>query len=175
VRTRSYLDTGNTWLEVKTRAARNRTVKRRIEHPDALSMWGLTDSGRHFVSGIVGEATTNDLRPVITTGYRRSTLLLGGSAGRVTVDVDLSWSSLIGPGELRRPSLAIIETKTGSLPSVVDRLLWSYGHRPVRISKFGAGMVALNPGLPHLKWHRSVHTYLGIGHFPSATHTQRNI
>lgn len=174
VRTRSYLDTGGTWLEIKTRAARGRTVKRRIEHPDVLSFRGLTDSGRQFVSGIVGEAITNDLRPVITTGYRRSTFLLSGSTGRVTVDVDLSWNSLTGTGKLRRPSLAIIETKTGSTPSVVDRMLWSRGYRPVRISKFGVGMAALNPDLPHLKWHRSVHTHLGIPRLPSTAHLSRN-
>jgi hypothetical protein len=174
VRTRSYLDTGGTWLEVKIRAARGRTVKHRIEHPDALRARGLTDAGRGFVGGYIGEAVADGLHPVLTTGYRRSTFLLDGSAGRFTLDVDLSWSSPDTTGRLERPALAIIETKTGSTPSAVDRMLWSHGHRPVRISKYGVGMAALNPDLPHLKWHRSVHTHLGTHHPRTADHTLRS-
>jgi hypothetical protein len=44
---------------------------------------------------------------------------------------------------------------------VVDRQLWAAGHRPVRISKYGAGMAALHPDLPDLKWHRALNHHLG--------------
>ena len=54
VRTRAYLDTGTTWLEVKTRGPRNATVKRRIPHPEADASCGLTASGRAFVADCLG-------------------------------------------------------------------------------------------------------------------------
>lgn len=166
VRTRSYVDTdlqaGSTWLEVKTRASRNQTIKQRIAHPDAEVADGLTPQGRAFVAGIVGGDHAAALRPVLATAYQRSTLLLPASASRVTLDVDLGWSALRTVRDLDRPSVAIVETKTGSTPCEVDRLLWARGHRPVRISKYGVGMAALHPGLPRLKWHHTLDRLLGL-------------
>lgn len=162
VRTRGYLDTGGSWLEVKTGAPRGQSLKQRIEHPDAEAVGGLTAEGRAFVGSIVGGDVPALLRPVLVTAYRRSTLLLPASRSRVTIDLDLGWTALRPMRDLDRPALAIVETKTGSTPSEVDRLLWRAGHRPVRISKYGAGMAALHPDLPRLKWHRVLDTHLGV-------------
>jgi hypothetical protein len=163
VRTRAYLDTGTTWLEVKTRGPRAATVKHRTQHPEVDATAGLTASGRAFVAGRLGPQVAAALEPTLVTAYRRSTLLLPASRSRVTIDVELAWTSVGPEGELHRPSLAIIETKTGATPSEVDRLLWSHGVRPVRISKYGVGMAALHPDLPRLKWHRTLHQQLGVG------------
>ena len=156
VRTRSYLDTGTSFLEVKTRIARDQSHKQRtgLAH-DAGGR--LTADGAGFVASVLDPATAAALRPVLTTTYRRSTLYLPSSGTRATVDVDLGWRSLQHHGVLERPGLAVIETKTGATPSEVDRLLWTHGHRPVRISKYGLGMAALQPGLPPLKWFRALH------------------
>lgn len=166
VRTRTYLDTGSTWLEVKTRTGRDQTVKQRIEHPDAEQIGGLTAEGQAFAAAIIGPAYADALRPVLATAYQRSTLLLPGHHGetdsRVTIDVDLGWSALDRIRDLDRPATAIVETKTGSTPSNVDRLLWSHGHRPLRISKYGVGMAALDPTLPRLKWHHTLDRHLGL-------------
>ena len=162
VRTRTYLDTGTTWLEVKTRASRNHTLKQRIAHPELGPGDGLTTEGRAFVGALVGESHAAALRPALVTSYQRSTLFLPSSASRVTLDVDLGWTSLRNVRGLDRPGLAIVETKTGSTPSAVDRLLWSRGHRPVRISKYGVGMAALDPALPRLKWHHVLDRQLGL-------------
>ncbi len=156
VRTRSYLDTGSSWLEVKTRAARKQTVKRRIEHPEAWPGTPLTPAGTVFVAGMLGDEATR-IEPVLATAYRRTTLLLPASGTRATIDLELGWTSLTGINrDLDRPSMAIVETKTGATPSEVDRLLWSHGHRPRRLSKYGVGMAALHPDLPRLKWHRTL-------------------
>lgn len=162
VRTRSYLDTGGSWLEVKTRTARDQNLKQRIEHPDAEGAGGLTADGAAFVGGIIGADLASALRPVLVTGYQRSTLFLPASASRLTIDVDLGWTALTSRRSLDRPTLAVVETKTGSTPSAADRLLWQRGHRPVRISKYGVGMAALHPDLPRLKWHRVLHQHLGL-------------
>jgi hypothetical protein len=50
----------------------------------------------------------------------------------------------------------IIETKSGSRTSEVDRLLWSHGHRPATISKFGTGLAAMRHDLPSNKWARVI-------------------
>ncbi|MDT0200923.1 polyphosphate polymerase domain-containing protein [Nocardioides sp. AE5] len=166
VRTRAYLDTGGTWLEVKTRSARGATLKQRIEHPEAESQVApLTEAGHGFVADIVGTAVADRIHPVLVTGYHRTTLFLPESASRVTLDVDLGWTALAPqapPRDLERPGVAIVETKTGSTPSPVDHLLWRRGHRPLRISKYGVGMAALDPALPRLKWHRVLGQHLSL-------------
>ena len=170
LRTRTYLDSGSSWLEVKTRSARDQTLKQRIPHPDAQEIGELDGNGHAFVSHTLGPEITRVAEPVLVTGYRRTTLYLPASRSRVTVDLDLGWTSLTRVADLERPSLAIVETKTGSTPSAMDRLLWSRGHRPVRISKYGVGMAALHPELPRLKWHRAVHRHLDL----PATRPRRN-
>lgn len=171
VRTRTYLDSQSSWLEVKTRTSRDLTLKQRIPHPDGQDVAGLTSEGESFAGNVIGPDTARVLEPVLVTSYRRTTLYLPASRSRVTVDVDLGWTSLSSLRDLDRPSLVIVETKTGSTPSAMDRLLWSRGHRPVRISKYGAGMAALHPELPHLKWHRTLHQHLGL---PTADTHRRN-
>jgi hypothetical protein len=156
VRTRSYLDTGGCTLEVKVRDARGRTVKHR--HPyDIARRARLDDTGRRFVASVDhAAASAHRLRAVLTTAYRRTTLLLPTSAGgaaRVTIDVDLTWQRT--DGHLARiDRLALIETKTPGRPCPIDRTLWRQGHRPVTISKYGTGLAALHPHLPANKWNR---------------------
>jgi hypothetical protein len=156
VRTRSYLDTVNCMLEVKTRDIRNRTVKHR--HPyDVAHRAELTESGRQFVTSITQAATAaHRLDPTLTTAYRRATLLLPGTTGaqaRVTIDVQLTWRRPDGRGT-GIDHLALVETKTAGNPCLIDRTLWRLGHRPITISKYGTGLAALCPDLPANKWNR---------------------
>ncbi|MEO5662961.1 MAG: polyphosphate polymerase domain-containing protein [Nocardioides sp.] len=171
VRSRSYLDTGGSWLEVKTRSARDVTTKVRIPHAD-LESTAMDGPGQAFVdeslaTAMVCGVRAGELRPVLATAYDRSTLLLPGDRPtRVTIDTALGWTWLAAPGEsardLDRPGLAIVETKGGSTPSAMDRLLWARGHRPVSISKYGVGVAALHD-VPRLKWHRVLTRDLGVG------------
>ena len=55
----------------------------------------------------------------------------------------------------------IVETKAGASPTDLDRILWSQGHRPARLSKYGVGVAALDPSAPALKWHRVLTRDLG--------------
>jgi hypothetical protein len=164
VRGRTYLDTGTSFLETKTVGPRGQTLKQRISHTDPQS--GLTVEGAAFVAGVIGVKHTRALQPVLVTAYRRSTLLLPHRQARVTIDVDLGWTSLLNGRDLDRTRMAIVETKTGSTPSAVDRQLWASGHRPVRISKYGVGMAALDPDLPPLKWHRAMERHLDLAPRP---------
>ncbi len=164
VRTRCYLDTGDAFLEVKTRDPRGTTVKDRIPHdPDRLDR--LTEAGREF-AGQTLAARGHDHRiaagldPSLVTRYRRVTLLPPEPGVRVTVDTDLLWN-------YRRIALAvsdlvIIETKAGSRPCHVDRLLWRAGHRPAAISKYGTGLAALRGDLPANKWTRVLNNHFRL-------------
>jgi len=157
LRTRAYLDSCEAWLEVKTRGARKTTVKNRVEH--ALeSRDQLTASARDYADVALESIGFTDpseleLLPTLVTRYDRTTLFVEASESRATIDTNLTWED--GNGHvLSLPDLVIVETKSGSRTSEIDRLLWSCGHRPATISKFGTGLAAIRPDLPSNKWAR---------------------
>ena len=125
VRTRTYLDTGLCFLEVKTRGARGTTVKRRMSyHPDDASR--LTGSGRAFVAaclastGVTGPAVARAvaaaLRPVLATTYERTTLHLPDAEARATIDTALTWRRLT-PGARTRTTAAGAEAPQALRPA----------------------------------------------------------
>ncbi|MFD6447864.1 polyphosphate polymerase domain-containing protein [Promicromonospora sp. NPDC060204] len=194
VRTRTYVDTGTCFVEVKTRAGRGTTVKERQPHDDADHL----GPARTFVSERLADAGAPSapvLAPTLRSRYHRTTLLLDDA--RVTLDTGLVWDLLLpaapdnadagltdadhtGAGSadasvLRSATigdLVVVETKTaaGSGPSSVDRLLWRAGHRPDRISKYATGLAVLEPGLPDMPWRRLVRRRLTVSAPTTARH-----
>lgn len=161
VRTRTYT-TGETFLEVKTRRGAA-TVKERIlcsPRDAAGAALRLTTVGRDFVEASLGSAGVQldaaTLRPTLVTSYRRTTLLLPSAGSRATIDADLCWSTPEGTASRTFTGRVIVETKSGTAPSALDRSLWRLGHRPVSISKYGLGLALLHPELPANRWHRLV-------------------
>ena len=153
VRTRTYLDSDTCALEVKVKDPRGNTVKHRLTHP-LEHRRHLTEEGRAFITGVRGhDPAPESLGPTLTTRYVRSTFLITASSSRVTIDTGLRCSRPDGT-QITRPGLALIETKSEHGPTLVDRLLWSRHHRPVKLSKYCLGMAALTPGLPANKWSR---------------------
>lgn len=158
VRTRTYRDSGRSMLEVKTKDGRGRTVKSRLDY-DSDDTRRLTDDGLDFIDEVLAGSSIDvdgalDLRPVLTTEYRRSTLVHAASATRATIDSDLVCIDAAG----RSVELdgVIVESKSDSSAGPIDRWLWSHRHRPVKMSKYGTGLAALDPALPANKWHRTL-------------------
>ena len=163
VRSRVYADTGECWLEVKTRGRRGATVKERMLHPGSnpLEVPAAADG---WVRDRLREADVHgvdpqSLVPTLRTTYRRTTLLVGAGAGRATIDRELRWVS--GHGSAEVGDVLVVETKSASVgPGPLDRRLWELGHRPVRISKYGTGLALLTPDLQLNRWHRVTSRHL---------------
>jgi VTC domain len=157
---------------VKTRGRRGTTVKERLLVDSGVARrareeptLGLPAEARRFVAERLDAAMVTDvdvdaLGPVLHTAYRRSTLLLPSSHTRLTIDRDLCWSAPDG-SRAHAGELVVVETKTpsGAAPEL-DHGLWSLGIRPVRISKYGAGLALLDPALPSNRWHRVIKRHL---------------
>lgn len=155
VRTRTYADAGLCQLEVKQRDRVGRTVKHRVPHA-AGDRRRLTGTARRYVATFEAVAPHLDaLRPVLTTTYLRSTLLLPAAGARVTLDLGLECRDEHG-GRLRLADRVLVETKSPGPPTPVDRWLWRAGHRPVAVSKYGTGLAALHPELSANRWHRTL-------------------
>lgn len=170
VRTRSYLDSHMTMVEVKTKTGRGVTVKQRQPHSFLLRRQ-LNAEAQQFVDSVLDhQGLTSVLQPVLTTTYGRMTLVDLSDVARLTIDSDLRCTSATGRVATLEAHF-IVETKSGGTPSVADRQLWANGIRPVKISKFGTGMAALDPSLPSNKWNRTLNRYFR-GH-PSVSRLSR--
>ena len=153
VRTRSYLDSRRCLLEIKTRDPRGRTAKQRLGYSIERND-NLDGAARAFAAqcDLIGGRSAL-LAPALTTRYVRSTLLVDADGTRVTLDDGLeAWTP--DGRTVFLPGMAIIETKTPGPPSKADRILWSLGHRPARVSKFCTCLAALRPDLPSNRWTR---------------------
>ncbi|MGE0726765.1 MAG: polyphosphate polymerase domain-containing protein [Acidimicrobiia bacterium] len=159
VRTRAYLDSGTCALEVKTRDHRGHSVK--VRTPYAVDERGvLTEAGLAFVAGFEHPARyVAALQPTLRTAYRRTTLLLP-AGNRVTLDVELAFTSADGR-RVEGGRHAVVESKSVGHPTAVDRVLWSLGHRPIPFSKYAVGMGLLHPGLAAHRWNRTLRQAFG--------------
>lgn len=153
VRTRTYVDSQNCVLEVKTKNGRGKTVKHRQVHEldqshnlDAAATTFLAefDSVSPFVDG---------LSAVLTTEYDRATILFRDSATRATIDARLLCVDNDGHTTGIDDKL-IVETKSSGRPTPLDLSLWSLGCRPLKVSKYATGIAALTPELPANRWYR---------------------
>jgi hypothetical protein len=175
VRTRSYVDSAQCWLEVKTRGARGSTVKHRLPYDPADR--ATVAPGRWFVTSVLADQSIRGvddlvLSPTLVTRYLRSTFFLPVTASRVTIDTAMTWRGNRAGVDL--PDLAVVETKSGSTASVMDRLLWARGHRPVRVSKYATGLAALHPELPATPWRHTLrHHVLPHGRTTAPTDGRR--
>ena len=155
VRTRTYLDSAQSVLEVKTEGGRGQTIKDR--HPyQVADRRLLTPRGRAIVADALrSRRLAEDLERTLTTGYQRATLLHPATGSRITCDVDLTFGdrqhTSRGPDHL-----ILIESKTAGAAAPVDARLWRMGHRPVTISKYCAGLALLHPYLPANRWNRTL-------------------
>lgn len=150
VRIRTYVDTGTSWLEVKQRDGRGRTVKHRIatSGPSAL---GPAEVAHLATFGAVAPVARR-LGPTLTTTYRRSTLVVDG--GRITIDSGVRGTS--PDGRVACVDGHVVETKSHRPGGPVDRALWELGVRPIPLSKYGTALAALRADLPANRWHRTL-------------------
>ncbi len=159
VRTRTYLDSQQSYLEVKVRDARRRTEKLRM--PYAFQDRAvLTAVAQEFVSDIFAQYllsadVVSALQPALHTTFQRSTLFIPSAACRMTVDTELG-VALPDSDILTIPELTILETKSDAGDRRVDRLLWRMGVRPQKVSKFAIGSALLDSSLPDNKWSRTI-------------------
>jgi hypothetical protein len=153
LRTRAYVDSDACQFEVKVRSRGGVTTKHR--HPyEFAARDALTDEAERFIATVPEVGMLPELlHRSLCIRYVRSTLLLPGPGVRATIDLGLCATRPDGAA-VRLPSVAFVETKTPGPPSVLDRVLWRAGLRPVAASKYCIGLAALVPELPANKWHR---------------------
>ena len=152
IRTRTYLNSGTTFLEVKNKDNRGRTEKLRIRLPrERFDDFSANDEATGFLAGSARFAP-GMLIPQVNTRFKRITLVDDALSERVTIDFDLTFRNRTTGLEAALANLTVIELKqNGALRSTMRRLLCDEGIRPFKISKYCIGTVLTNP---HVKSNR---------------------
>jgi VTC domain len=143
VRYRKYETTGTTYLEVKKRTNKNRTIKWRIENNLTCDN-RCDDKAFEFINEYVPQKSLM-LRPVLMNSFKRITLVRSDINERITIDYDLSFSDTDGK-ETRLPFISIVELKRQGFSdrSPVINILKEYSIHPTSFSKYCIGTAMLN-------------------------------
>lgn len=147
IRTREYVDSALTFLEVKHKTNKNRTVKYRLpiaQPPSLLAESAAADCSSFLQHN--SPYSPHILQPVLWNRYRRITLVGKESAERITLDVDLSfdWQET----QQALPNLVIAEVKQpGRQQSpFIQKMRMAHIHE-VSFSKYCMGATLIYPTL----------------------------
>ena len=156
IRVRNYVDTQQTFLEVKRKNNKGRTKKKRVEVPgfdiqsDTL---GISKKGTWTVEQFIAQKSNYrwaELIPHLRTKFRRITLVNKAMTERLTIDFDLAWDNVITNESKTYDGLSIIELKQdGHIHSLMTNIMLNFRVHPMKISKYCIGTVLTTSGLKH--------------------------
>lgn len=165
VRTRTYLDSGDCVLEVKTTGHRGETIKHRIEY-DLVGRYRLDESARRFLAGLVHPPDIVDaLWARLVTSYHRLTLVDVAGEVRLTCDVDLSCRT--GPRTMSGlDDHVLVEAKTTRAIAALDHAFHAVGVRSSALSKYCVAVATLCDGVRANPWHRVLRRHFALAERP---------
>lgn len=147
VRTRTYLVSGQTFLEIKRKNNRGRTKKKRIGIPEEdFGHFGTNPEAAAFLKE-KSWFSAEQLEPRCTTEFDRITLVNPEKTERLTIDTCLHFHNYATGREGSLADAVIIELKQdGRHPSPMKRILARHRVKPYRVSKYTIGTVLTDPG-----------------------------
>ena len=150
IRVRTYLDTNDTFLEVKNKNNHGRTKKKRIligglETLEAESAKIIPFLAQH------AWYTIDEISPVIENWFNRITLVNMAKTERLTIDFNLRFHHLKSDGHDKLSRVAIIELKRdGNVPSPALEII-----RNIRIKQSGFSKYCIGSALTNLQLKRN--------------------
>lgn len=147
VRTRTYLVSGESFLEIKRKNNHGRTKKKRIRiPPEDFGHFGTNAEAAAFLAE-KSWFTADQLEPRCTTEFDRITLVNREKTERVTMDTNLRFHNMVTGLDGNLADAVVIELKQdGRLPSPMREILAAHRVMPYRISKYTIGTVLTDPG-----------------------------
>ena len=144
IRVRTYLDSDDTFLEVKNKNNHGRTKKKRIVVNDVSSVHSEPETVNPFLEKHAWYAPS-DISPVIENFFSRITLVNKGKTERLTIDFDLRFHNLVTDKHDKLKKVAIIELKRdGNVPSPALDII-----RVLRIKRSGFSKYCIGSALTH--------------------------
>ena len=146
VRSRQYVESHRSFLEVKVKSNKDRTSKRRIETGGLVTRF--TPEASSFVSAYV-PLDAQALEPKLWNSFVRITLVSTREAERLTLDLDLRFDD--GRQRIDLPGLAIAEIKQDGINRHSDfiRQMRAMAIQSTGFSKYCVGTAMLYPQIKH--------------------------
>lgn len=143
VRVRTYMDSGQTFLEIKTKNNHGRTKKKRLEVPGQGQIGGMEDFLQEKV-----HMGVNDIHETVQNNFHRITLVNYAKTERLTIDFDIRFLNKETSCEANTENLVIIELKRdGNVFSPVLDMLRELRIKPSGFSKYCIGSAMTNTDL----------------------------
>lgn len=154
IRFRNYLDTGDSFLEIKKKRNYNRTDKSRDRFEFSQS---LTKQHSDFLENII-DIPASDFKAAIWTKFSRITLAGKKHIERITIDQNIRFCD--DKQEVKLPNMVIIEVKRNKSGDIspFTRILKELKIKPFGISKYILGNILLNPQIKHNRFHNKIKT-----------------
>ena len=153
VRTRTYLNSGTTFLEIKRKNNHGRTKKKRIEIPrEYFGSPGSIAAASDFLKA-KSDYEASQLLPCLETKFTRITLVNPEMTERLTIDSGLTFSNIRTGNSAGLSRAVIVELKRDGLaPSRVKDVLLELRIKPLRISKYCIGTALTDPEVKSFKF-----------------------
>jgi len=152
VRFRKYVGSGLTFLEVKLKNNKGKTIKQRMivdEIPVSLS-----SKQKEYIKNAVGQHL--DLIPQHWINFNRITFINKLNTERLTIDLDLNFSNNIKSGSFEDIVVAEIKKERSSQSSKFTYIAKEHHVLPTRLSKYCMSTISLNPSVKHNRFKEKV-------------------
>ncbi len=148
VRTRTYVSSGDTYLEIKRKNNHGRTKKKRMSIPlDCFSSFASAPGASEFLAK-KSWFTAEQLSPKLSTAFRRITLVNNEKTERLTIDSGVRfYNHETGIGAELKDAVIIELKQDGRCHSQMGDILSELGIKPFRVSKYCIGTALTNPSI----------------------------
>lgn len=140
VRIRTYVNTDLSFIEIKSKNNRGKTIKKRAKLDNASGE--LTKSTMKFIAKHV-DVDTNELKFSIWNAYSRITLVDLKSKERVTIDLDLNFDDHKKKAQVGEIIIAEVKQEKYNVNSPFIQKMRELHIRPMSMSKYCIGSVLL--------------------------------
>lgn len=161
IRFREYVGSNLTFLEVKLKNNKGKTIKKRMKVNTISNQ--LSDQQQEYIKKIIGKPLDVDAKHWIN--FSRITFVHKKAKERLTMDINLTFEDKKSNGDLKHIVIAEVKQERMSRSSDFMRIAKEMHILPMRISKYCMSTLKLNP---HLKMNRFKEKVLFINKLKSA-------
>lgn len=161
IRTRTYVETGVSYLEVKNKSNKGRTRKHRIRIDDGVFDSAPSDMKAAEFLRDESRYAPELLTPSLRTRFVRVTMVNMAMTERLTIDFDLRFTNVRGGSDATASmsGLVVIELKQDALaPSPMKEILSRLRIKPFKVSKYCIGEALTNPEVKHNRFKAKLRT-----------------
>jgi hypothetical protein len=152
IRFREYVGSKLTFLEIKLKNNKGRTIKKRMR-VDAITK-ELTTKQKTYINKIIGKEIDVNAKQWIN--FSRITFVHKTQKERLTMDINLTFEDEKNMGNLKKIVIAEVKQERMSRSSDFMRIAKELFILPIRISKYCMSSLKLHPELKHNRFKEKV-------------------